>query len=204
MSHRRKFSFFRRRSVAFVVVAVAASAILVAFASALSLEGPLSFHAVKIPSWLTSCAVAGVGEEVAFRLLLFRLLWKGFEWRGAKRPSFFAALVQAALFGLLHVTSANGVVAPETAVEWVQFAGKPAQAFLFGLLMSVLYEKTETLLAPIIVHVCYDLASFFPSMVLSGTDIVSHVTGAVPDAAALVATTVFFAVALLAGARAHD
>ena len=203
MTRKRKTAFSRTKSLAFAFSAVAASAALVALASALSLGEGVFIHGSKVPSWLATCAVAGVGEELVFRLLLFRLLLLGFEQRGARRPSFLAALVQAALFGLLHVSSANGAVAPEGAIEWFQFAGKPAQAFLFGLLMAFLYERTETLAAPIAAHVGYDLACFFPSMVLAGADVTSHVTGSALDAAALVITSVFFAVALFAVARAR-
>jgi len=86
--------------------------------------GPLSMQILLI------AIAAPVAEEVCFRGMLFGGMRE-------RLPMWAAALVSAALFGLLHVTTGISVVPPLIA---------------FGFLLALLYERTGSILPCILLH----------------------------------------------------
>lgn len=86
--------------------------------------------------------VAVVIEEVIFRGLLLRGLARRFGVRGA-------IVTSACVFGVLHVDVLGATV--------------------FGVVMGVLYVRTQSLLVPIAVHTVNNLAAFVAMAVLEDT-----------------------------------
>jgi uncharacterized protein len=85
------------------------------------------------PLWIQILLIAiaaPIGEEVCFRGMLFGGLRE-------RLPMWAAALISAALFGLLHVTTGISVVPPLIA---------------FGFLLALLYERTGSILPCILLH----------------------------------------------------
>jgi membrane protease YdiL (CAAX protease family) len=85
------------------------------------------------PLWvqiLLIAIAAPIGEEVCFRGMLFGGLRE-------RLPMWAAALISAAVFGLLHVTTGISVVPPLIA---------------FGFLLALLYERTGSIVPCILLH----------------------------------------------------
>ena len=85
------------------------------------------------PLWIQILLIAiaaPIGEEVCFRGMLFGGLRE-------RLPMWAAALISAALFGLLHATTGISVVPPLIA---------------FGFLLALLYERTGSILPCILLH----------------------------------------------------
>jgi CAAX protease family protein len=85
------------------------------------------------PLWIQILLIAiaaPIGEEVCFRGMLFGGLRE-------RLPMWAAALISAALFGLLHVTTGISVVPPLIA---------------FGFLLALLYERTGSIVPCILLH----------------------------------------------------
>jgi membrane protease YdiL (CAAX protease family) len=85
------------------------------------------------PLWIQILLIAiaaPIGEEVCFRGMLFGGLRE-------RLPIWAAALISAALFGLLHVTTGISVVPPLIA---------------FGFLLALLYERTGSIVPCILLH----------------------------------------------------
>ena len=93
-----------------------------------------SSHALFLLTLLKSALLAPICEEIFFRGYL-----QGALSRISKAK---AALVSALVFALAHGLSLYGFV----------------PRLLLGLLLSLLMEKTGTLLAPVLVHGCYNAA----------------------------------------------
>ena len=85
------------------------------------------------PLWIQILLIAiaaPIAEEVCFRGMLFGGLRE-------RLPMWAAALISAALFGILHVTTGISVVPPLIA---------------FGFLLAFLYEKTGSIVPCILLH----------------------------------------------------
>lgn len=87
-------------------------------------------------AWVGVSITAGVAEEIIYRAVLFGLLmvWTGQVW--------IAAVVAAVVFALAHLVQG-----------WVAVV----IVFAYGLLFQWLYLHSGSLLAPVVVHVIYDL-----------------------------------------------
>lgn len=164
-----------RRSAVCLCVAVLVVAAGVGAAEVLCATGqPLADLAVRL---LLSCVIAGVLEELLFRGGAFPLLIGVFD--GNAHPVRRAALVQAAVFALLHLT---GTV-PEalTAIVLVQALAKVVQAMAFGLIMAAIYALTRNLAVPVAVHVAYNLLALFPRELFCGPT-ATYLTGDATEA----------------------
>jgi len=85
------------------------------------------------PVWIQIPLIAiaaPIGEEVCFRGMLFGGLRE-------RMPRYAAALISAAVFGALHVTTGVSVVPPLVA---------------FGFLLALLYERTGSIVPCILLH----------------------------------------------------
>lgn len=80
--------------------------------------------------------VTPVVEEIIFRGLVFSRLRKGMH-------PIFAAVLSAALFGLLHGH-----------IVWMTYG------FVLGLILTAVYLKYRSLIAPILLHICFNASSF--------------------------------------------
>jgi membrane protease YdiL (CAAX protease family) len=104
-------------------------------------DAALMLYAVFILVW------APIGEELFYRGYMQGVLRQFGSFR-------MSALVSAAFFGIRHATHLF-FLWPH--VPWVAAASWSVGAFVFGLLMSYLYEKTNSLYAPMVVHVAINL-----------------------------------------------
>lgn len=98
--------------------------------------------------WIAVSVAAGVAEEIAYRGVLWILLER---WLGS---SVAGALVAAAAFGIAHALQGWRGTVVVTAV---------------ALGMHVLVRVTGSLLAPILVHVAYDIVAGFTYAALERT-----------------------------------
>lgn len=87
-------------------------------------------------AWVGVSLTAGIAEELIYRGVLFGLLysWSAHFWS--------SAVVAALLFAFAHLVQGWAAV---------------AIVFVYGLLFQMLYAATGSLLAPVLVHVMYDL-----------------------------------------------
>jgi membrane protease YdiL (CAAX protease family) len=89
---------------------------------------------------------AGVGEELFYRGYIQGVLRR-------RRGFYVAALVSALFFAIRHATQLF-LLWPDypvvAAVAWVTFA------FIFGVIMSYLYERAQSLYLPIFIHVLFN------------------------------------------------
>lgn len=111
-------------------------------------DAALMLYAAFILIW------APVGEE---------LLYRGYMQGVLRRSKSFkaSALVSAAFFGIRHATHLFFLwpnVPLAAAGSWV------VSAFVFGLLMSYLYEKTRSLYPPMLVHAGVNLIEILLSL----------------------------------------
>jgi membrane protease YdiL (CAAX protease family) len=90
---------------------------------------------------------APIGEELFYRGYMQGVLRKFGSFR-------VSALVSAAFFGIRHATHLF-FLWPN--VPWVAAASWVVSAFVFGLLMSYLYEKTRSLYPPMLVHAAVNI-----------------------------------------------
>lgn len=91
--------------------------------------------------------LAPIIEELMLRGIMFNRLRQGLSFR-------YANLLQAVVFGIYHWDIIQGLY-----------------AFALGLLLGYIYEKTRTLLAPIIVHVIINGSGFL----LQALEINAHI-----------------------------
>lgn len=101
----------------------------------------LALYALFIVVW------APLGEELFYRGYMQGALRQTRSLR-------VSALVSAAFFGIRHATHFF-FLWPN--VPWIAAASWVISAFVFGLLMSYLYEKTRSLYPPMLVHVGVNL-----------------------------------------------
>lgn len=146
---------------------------------------------------LLDCLATGLVEEVLLRGGVFGLL----AWilRDRQRGVALAALLQAVLFALLHLTGAWPTAVTVTIL--VQAGAKVLAAFAFGLVMAVLYVLTRNLWLSIGVHAVYDMLSLAPQELLFGP-ITTYLTGTRSEAVIMVVTAIaLLAIALVAFRR---
>ncbi len=92
-----------------------------------------------LPAWATLFIVAvwaPLAEEIVFRAMLFRTLRKGFAFIPA-------AVMSGVAFGIYHL-------------NWIQ----GVYASLFGILLAVIYEKTNSLLGAYLFHLLFNLMNY--------------------------------------------
>ncbi len=92
-----------------------------------------------LPAWATLFIVAvwaPLAEEIVFRAMIFRTLRKGFAFIPA-------AVMSGVAFGIYHL-------------NWIQ----GVYASLFGILLAVIYEKTNSLLGAYLFHLLFNLMNY--------------------------------------------
>lgn len=82
---------------------------------------------------LLAIIIIPIFEEVFFRGIIFGCLRKNYSFK-------ISIIVQALIFSTMHINLIQGVY-----------------TFIAGILLALIYVKTKTLLAPIIVHIEYNL-----------------------------------------------
>lgn len=102
---------------------------------------------------ITATLQSGISEELLFRLVVFRLLWRAFG-------AWWALALSALLFGLLHLTNPNA--------SW--FAGL-CIAFEAGILLAAFYMLTGRIWTSIGVHMGWNFTQGWVfGAAVSGTD----------------------------------
>lgn len=88
---------------------------------------------------LLSCIIAPITEEVMFRLFLYNLLRTESNW-------IVSMISVSFMFALLHGTMAHIILAT-----------------LFGIMMTLIYERTKVWYAPVLCHILYNSITLFIS-----------------------------------------
>ncbi|HHU08846.1 MAG TPA: CPBP family intramembrane metalloprotease [Intrasporangiaceae bacterium] len=102
---------------------------------------------------IVATLLVGIGEEIAFRQVLFGALLKRSAHQG--RTVVGAVLVSALAFSALHAVNVlGGESVRKVAIQMVL-------TFLAGILFAVLYLQTKSLLALILFHWLWDAVTFF-------------------------------------------
>jgi membrane protease YdiL (CAAX protease family) len=114
----------------------------------ISPDAALMFYALFLVVW------APIGEELFYRGYLQGVLRKNGGFR-------MSALVSDAFFGLRHATHLF-FLWPN--VPWVAAASWVVGAFVFGLFMSYLYEKTRSLYPTMLVHAAVNIIEIAMSL----------------------------------------
>jgi membrane protease YdiL (CAAX protease family) len=94
---------------------------------------------------------APIGEELFYRGYLQGVLRK-------TRGFAFSAVLSSLFFGIRHATHLF-FLWPD--VPWVALASWVVSAFVFGLLMNYLYERTKSLYPPILIHIIVNVVELF-------------------------------------------
>lgn len=171
------------------------------FAFAGSLAGgafpSVGIFAQRLVLLLVVCALTGAFEEAFMRVLAIEtfesLLGAGGE--GADWAVKRAVLLSAVLFALLHVGAPD---AAASATVILQTLVKFAQAFLFGLVMGVLYARSRSLWPCVVAHAGFDALYLGPGVVLTGVLPTTYASGLPIDTALLCATTALLAIVAVA------
>lgn len=162
--------------------AAVALAIGVYFA-ALILSGAIpGGWAATVPAYLAFCLLTGVFEEGVFCGVIYPCLT-------VKDSPLRSAIFAAMLFGLAHLTFANGLALCLL---------KVVQAALFSFCMVGLYAWTQHLVIPMMVHAAFDAVYFWDAYVRTGV-VPPYAQAVAPDAniALLAGTALLFAVVAL-------
>ncbi len=114
----------------------------------ISQDAALMLYALFLVVW------APIGEELFYRGYMQGVLRKIGGFR-------MSALVSAAFFGLRHATHLF-LLWPN--VPWVAAASWVVGAFVFGLFMSYLYEKTRSLYPTMLVHAAVNIVEIALSL----------------------------------------
>ena len=174
----------------FADFAFAGSLVGVAFPS-------IGIFAQRLVLLLVVCALTGAFEEAFMRVLAIEtfesLLGAGGE--GADWAVKRAVLLSAVLFALLHVGAPD---AAASATVILQTLVKFAQAFLFGLVMGVLYARSRSLWPCAVAHAGFDALYLGPGVVLTGVLPTTYASGLPIDTALLCATTALLAIVAVA------
>lgn len=174
----------------FADFAFAGSLVGVAFPS-------IGIFAQRLVLLLAVCALTGAFEEAFMRVLAIEafesLLGAGGE--GADWAVKRAVLLSAVLFALLHVGAPD---AAASATVLLQTLVKFAQAFLFGLVMGVLYARSRSLWPCAVAHAGFDALYLGPDVVLTGVLPTTYASGLPIDTALLCATTALLAIVAVA------
>ncbi|MBR1751293.1 MAG: CPBP family intramembrane metalloprotease [Ruminococcus sp.] len=96
----------------------------------------------------------GIVEEIIYRGLIFNSFRKYFG--ESKKGIYCSVFLSATVFGIVHIT--NLIFAPDLVIATIT---QVIYAFFFGVLIAVIYFRTENLLPCIILHGISDFISFF-------------------------------------------
>jgi len=100
-----------------------------------------------IPIQILSTGIVGpIVEEICFRGIIFNRLR---YWT----PTWVAILISSSLFGIFHMNLFQGLYAVP-----------------IGMILALVYIRFRNILAPIIVHIAFNLASIILNFVLTATD----------------------------------
>lgn len=94
---------------------------------------------------------AGIFEEFLFRGLILGILLKAFEHMTKKRQVWSAVVISSVLFGLIHSVNVLRQPIGDTALQMLFAVG-------FGLILSVLYLRSGTILLPMLFHGTWDFS----------------------------------------------
>ncbi|MBN1648008.1 MAG: CPBP family intramembrane metalloprotease [Spirochaetales bacterium] len=114
----------------------------------ISPDAAIMIYAAVVVIW------APVGEELFYRGYMQEV----FSRRGGRRA---AVLISAGFFGIRHMTHFF-FLQPD--IPWIACLSWAVSAFVYGLLMSYLYIKTETLWPPVLVHAAINICGVVLSM----------------------------------------
>lgn len=145
------------------------------------------------------CFLTGISEEGLFRGVMFSAMSNSFG--RAKNSAFKAALISAAIFGILHVSQDLAVQVKSSPIILMQVILKPVQAAMFGFIMAGLYQKSQNFWCISALHGLYNVLTMTPGVLFTGVVPLGHLTGSIADFAVLVASLVLYVTLVVIAAK---
>ena len=144
------FTFVLLVVIGFLIIAILGAIILgLAFAGILDLEAligtPISVNWYGIASFPFQLLCVGISEELLFRGYLYTKLRSNLGY-------IRSILISSIFFGLFHVAWYIDPHSPWFISDWSQMAFHVGYTFIFGICMCIIYERTRSLVCPIIIH----------------------------------------------------
>lgn len=102
----------------------------------------------RIVEFIAVAVIAPIAEEITFRAFAFGMIRK-------KTPFWFAALVSSVIFGIAHMNPISFVYTT-----------------LLGFLLAYLYEKTGSIIVPILLHFGFNSGMYFVERVPDSSPLV--------------------------------
>lgn len=111
----------------------------------------------RVAGFVITCVLTAIFEEIWCRGLIQNLIYHG---KGAKGASPFRRIAAASLiFALLHVL--NLIEQPQWRLGTLT---QVCYTFSLGLLLGVIYERTQNLWVPIVLHGVFNAMGNYPSI----------------------------------------
>lgn len=141
--------------VLILIVVIIILAILVPIVLGLSFSGlidltdltstPISINWYGLASFPFQLLCVGISEELLFRGFFYTKLRSNIGYVSS-------ILISSVFFGLFHVAWYIDPTAPFFISDWSQMAYHVGYTFVFGVIMCIIYERTKSLICPIIIH----------------------------------------------------
>ena len=128
--------------------AIFAPGLLASYNELMTASGLTGFTALSI---IATLIIAPVNEEILFRGVSFGFLKK------AGLRFWLVNIIQALLFGVTHMNIINGIVG---GIEYLNIV-QGTYAFVLGLFLGYLRERTGKLWAPILGHIVFNFVGTF-------------------------------------------
>lgn len=109
------------------------------------LSTPVTFNWYGLASFPFQLLCVGISEELLFRGYFYAKLRSNL---GYVRSIFISSI----FFGLFHVAWYMDPNSPLFISDWSQMAFHVGYTFVFGVCMCIIYERTKSLVCPIIIH----------------------------------------------------
>ncbi len=106
---------------------------------------PISFNWYGFASFPFQLLCVGISEELLFRGYFYTKLRSA---TGYIRSVFLSSLI----FGLFHVAWYIDPSSPWLISDWVAMISHVGSTFVFGVCMCVIFERTRSIICPIIIH----------------------------------------------------
>lgn len=121
------------------------------------------FKSITLVLRVLSILLGVVFEELYFRGYLLPQLMKLVQIRDASHAGMVGILITSVIFGMTHLVNLSFQTPLMTAIQIVTAA-------LLGIILSLLYVRTRTIVMPIIIHLALDLSV----LTTTGTVVVHH------------------------------
>ncbi|NVM54968.1 MAG: CPBP family intramembrane metalloprotease [Candidatus Helarchaeota archaeon] len=150
--------FWRQVGFTFALLSIVGLLVIVVFSAAvfsLALSGildlsdltstPLSINWYGLASFPFQLLCVGISEELIFRGYFYTKLRSNLGY-------IKSILISSIIFGLFHMAWYIDPNSPWFISDWSQMASHVGSTFIFGVCMCIIYERTQSLICPILIH----------------------------------------------------